>query len=138
MTVTPIVFPDIAMLLIGLLEDAHDDRGMAVSVYGGIPNPRPTAFTTVRRTGGVRQTIVSDAPIVAFECWADSLELAHDIAQIDRAVVIASEGTQIDGHPIYRINELAGPAELPDPLSQQSRYTFTIQVGVRGFAEPDS
>lgn len=122
-----IVFPDATKLLIDYL-----NAELGIPVHHEIPKPRPTAFLTVRRVGGVRQTLVSDNPMVVFEAWSNSHEDAHSIAQAARALVHAARGQVLDGVAVYGIVEISGPADLPDPLSNQPRFTFTLTVAVRG------
>lgn len=122
-----IVFPDAALLVIDYLND-H----LAASVEPRIPAERPAAFLTVQRVGGPRATLVTDAPLLAIEAWGDNDEDAHDLAQEARAQLHALPGTVLDGVAVYRVDEAAGPALLPDPLSNQSRYVFTVAVHLRG------
>lgn len=126
-----IVFPDIQAVVIGELRDGLADHGVDVHVGSEIPNPRPDVFINVTRTGGTAQSIVTDAATLTIESWGPSPEVAHDNAQLCRAIVHAlPPGTA--NVPIYRVDEFAGPAVLPDPLSEQPRVTFTISVWVRG------
>ena len=122
-----IVFPDAVALVASHLADV-----LAVPVVHDVPNPRPASFVTVRRGGGVRHTVVTDKPQLLFECWADRAEDAIDLAQLARAYVNALPGQVLAGVPVYRVEELGGPSELPDPLSQQPRVVFTSLVHVRG------
>lgn len=123
-----VVFPDAALLVIEYL------RAELVEVPVGtrIPNPRPPRFVTVQRGGGTRRTVVSDDPILLIESWNTDSGAAHDVAQHCRALLFALEGTVLDDTPIYRVNEIAGPQELPDDTSNQPRYVFTTQIHLRG------
>src|SRR5690606_15009119 len=103
-----------------------DHASVEVPVRGKVPDPRPDSFVTVRRTGGVRQSMVSDAAQLTVECWASSDEAAHDLAQTCRAILLALSGSTVDDVPVYRVSEVGGPALLPDPLSGQPRCTFTV------------
>lgn len=119
-----VIFPDAVEVIIGHLADVLDDP-----VEPRVPNPRPDRFLTVQRVGGARRTIVTDAPLLAFEAWAQSDQDAHDLAQLARAHVHALVGTAV-----YLVEEAGGPALLPDPESHQSRYVFTVAVHLRGEA----
>lgn len=129
-----VLFPDVAAMTIGFLTSAlaeHDDTAVVVK---DVPTPRPARFVTIRRGGGPRATLISDEAQVLFECWAETSGDAQDLAQLSRALVHSMAGTTQDGVAVYRVTEFAGPADLPDPLSEQARYVFTVQVHVRGSA----
>jgi hypothetical protein len=130
-----IVFPDAVSTVIGALNAQLDDLGYAnVPVRSKVPNPRPTRFVRVLRTGGPRVNIVTDSAQITVEAWAASDHDAHDLAQAARAVLNSLEGTVTSGATVYGINEFSGPAYLPDPESEQPRYTWSASVNVRGAA----
>lgn len=122
-----IVFPDTGAILIDYLVEVLD-----VPVVSKIPADRPGAFVRVRRTGGPLRNIVTDEPTITVDCWADDEGDAHDLAQLVRAHLHALPGQMLDDVPVYRVTEFAGPADLPDPLSDQPRFTQTFAVAVRG------
>lgn len=128
-----IVFPDAAAIVIGYLDDE-----LTAAVLPRIPDPRLAEFLTVQRVGGPRRSLVSDAPLLAIGAWGDDDETAHDLAQNARGLIHALLGTVQAGVPVYLIEEAAGPALLPDPLSNQSRYVFTVAVHLRGVAATPS
>lgn len=106
--------------------------GVAVPCVSKVPHPRPPTFVTVQRTGGVSRTRVSDSAQLTFECWDATDEAAQDLAQHVRQLAHElADGTARAGVVIYRVDEFAGPAYLPDPESYQSRYTFTLLVHAR-------
>lgn len=122
-----IAFPDAVAAVVTWLE-AHVDE----PVRSKVPNPRPDAFYTVTRTGGPRRNIVTDAAQITVESWALSDEGAHDMAQIARAHLHTIAGEIVNGSPVYRVDELSGPARLPDPLSEQPRYSQSFELAIRG------
>ena len=127
-----IVFPDIVMALCTWLRTELAARGPAIPVGTDVPKPRPDKFVTLRRVGGVTRNLVTDSATVSFEAWAPAEEDAHDLAQLVRALVLASpRSTSLT---VYRVDEFAGPASLPDPDSDQPRFTFTAAVSYRGAA----
>lgn len=130
-----VLFPDATAVAIGILADAFTERAIATPVLPRTPDPRPATFVVVRRTGGVSRDIVIDDPLVTVESWADSDEDASDLAQLCRGILHASTGTSQGGVAIYRTDEASGPANLPDPVSEQPRYTQTFLVAMRGTAE---
>ena len=123
-----VLFPDIEALLVVWLRDQ-----MTVPVSNKVPNPRPVAFGRVARHGGVRSTVVTDAPQVGLEWWAATDAEAHDLAQQARSLMLYTLSGQIlGGHVIYRVDEAGGPVPLPDPASAQPRYVSEFVVHVRG------
>lgn len=123
-----VLFPDAVDVVVGYLQTF-----VGFPVGHDVPDPRPDEFVTVVRGGGVRQTVVSDNPTLLFECWGPTPEAAMDVAQLIRAYVNALPYERVvDGVPVYRVNEVAGPADLPDPVSNQPRVVFTTQVHLRG------
>lgn len=125
---TTVLYADATALAIDYLAAQYDLRGVDASIGSQVPNPRPASFVLARRLGGPRGTAVSDRPQIAIECWAPSDEAAHDLAQLTRALLHNWPSTG----DVYRVDEFAGPAVLPDPTSNQPRYVFTVQVHVRG------
>lgn len=134
MTVPVVVFPDAAAVGVSYLRDELQTRGDTAGVFRDVPNPRLVRFVTVRRGGGIRETAVSDAATLLVECWDDSSEDAHDLAQLCRALLIAAPGRNVDGVAVYKTVEQGGLVDLPDPQSAQARYTFSVQIHLRGDA----
>lgn len=131
----PIVFPDAEALLIGALADA-----LTVDTYAIAPVDRNIGdeFVVVVRVGGPnRDEVVDDATLV-FEAWSAGRTSAMALAQQVRARVHALVGSMIDGVPVYRVRESAGPAWQPDPDTRHPRVVFSAQVSVRGTAESGS
>jgi hypothetical protein len=122
-----ITFPDTASLVI-----THLNANLTPSVHGRIPNPRPATFVTVIRTGGPKRNIVTDQAQITVESWAASDVAAMALAQQARGLLNALSGQSISGVPVYRVDELSGPADLPDPLSDQSRCSQSFTVALRG------
>lgn len=90
------------------------------------------SFVKVNRTGGPRPTPVSDQPQLTFEAYHRRPDRAWDLAEDTRQAVHALAGTVIEGVNVKNVSELAGPADLPDPLfPDHSRYTFTLAVHLR-------
>ena len=126
-----VLYPDVEALLSTWLRGQLD----GVPVGNRVPNPRPASFVTVRRHGGIRHTVVTDAAQVGLECWAASDAEAHDLAQLCRALLLYRlPGQILDGHTVYRVDEMGGPSNLPDPASSSPRWVMELQVHVRGIA----
>jgi hypothetical protein len=131
-----LVAPDVVDLICAWLraELPNVPEQTAVPVHRAVPNPRPLTFVTVRLLGGAGRNAalpVTDRALVAVESWAGNAAAAHDLAQNARAVVHTAQGAVLGGVQVYRVVEAGGPAELPDPVSAQSRVTFTVEVLVR-------
>jgi hypothetical protein len=126
-------FVDAAKLVVDYLSEMVN-----VPVVTKIPNPRPPVFVLARRLGGVRQAYVCDSAQIGIECFAQADEDAHDLVQLVRGHLGALAGTTQGGTPVYEVLELAGPADLPDPLSDQSRYVCSVAIATRGTASTPS
>lgn len=124
-----ITFPDTEALVISYLNGL-----MVEPVHSEIPNPRPTSFVTVTRTGGPKRNIVTDGAQVTVDSWGATKAQAHDTAQEARALLNALPGQSVSGVAFYRVDELSGPADLPDPLSNTPRYSQSFVVALRGTA----
>jgi hypothetical protein len=111
---------------------AHLNEELSVPVSSKVPPNRPAEFVTVQRTGGPQATQVSDQPQITIDCWANDDITAHGNAQVVRQVLKQmADGSNRDGVIVYRVDEFAGPAYLPDPDSRQDRFTFTVQAHTR-------
>lgn len=124
-----VVFPDATAVV---LDHLHTELG--VDVGSKIPNEFPDdgVFVLCRRLGGPRLNEVADNAMLGLEFYAATAEDSMDLAQLTRAQVHAMRGRVISGVTVYRVTEIGGPAELPDPLSQRPRVVFTVQVAMRG------
>lgn len=125
----PILFPDAVALAVTFL------AGLLGEHVGQDVPPDHTiddTCVTVLRTGGPRRNLVTDDAQLTIETWAPTSTEAHDLAQLTRAHMLSLAGEVIDGVAVYRVGELAGPQNLPDPESDQPRYTFSVSVAVRG------
>lgn len=127
----PILYPDAAAMLCTAFA-----ASLSVPTGTTVPTDRTdsSTFLLVRRVGGPNRDIVVDDASLAIEAWAPTEAAAHDLLQQARAELHALTGTVVDGVAVYRVQEFAGPASLPDPLSSQPRYTMTVSVSVRGTA----
>lgn len=132
---TPVLFPDTVALVVNYLRFELVLRGDGAVVSAGVRSPRPSRFVVVRRVGGTRTTVITDAVTVTVEAWAPTVQEAADLSQLCRALCFALEGTVQEDIPIYAVQEVGGPVDLPDPESKQPRYSFTHSILVRGASE---
>lgn len=132
-----LVAPDVETLLVQYLttELAARSPWTTTKAYVKVPNPRPTGFVRVLRTGGVRNFIL-DRATVTLECWHDDAIQASALMQLVRGLVHAIDQVTYTSttYQFYDPQEFSGPANLPDPDSVQERYTETFSVGVRATA----
>lgn len=129
-----IAFPDVEAVLVQWLESVLPGYGVNVPVSTKVPNPRHGRFIRIQRTGGPRQGLVVDGAQVTVECWDTDAPAASATASIVRAVLSSARNeTTPSGDLIYGVTEFVGPALLPD-LSGQSRYSWTVQIRLRGTA----
>ncbi len=126
--------PDVVRSVVAYLNAA-----LTPPVSSKTPSDRPTTFVTVRRTGGVMATRVSDGAQLTIECWAGSDISAFSLATEVRTLLqLMADGTNRDGVVVYRVVEFSGPAYQPDTASQQDRVRWTVQVHARDVASTTS
>lgn len=126
------LFPDAPLELAGLVEARHRAMfGGELGVGNRTPNPRPAVFGKVLGVGGTRRDPVTDVPTLAVEAWADSRSRAAALAQELRACLYSLVGATVPGFTVQGVEEFAGPADLPDALSDQNRFTATYAVTIR-------
>jgi hypothetical protein len=123
----PVDFPNAEVLLIDYL-----DGQVGAPVANAVPDPRPGEFVVVRRQGGIALNPVADGPLMTIESWAATDTAAEARIQLVRRKLHELQGTTLAGVPVYRVNEVGGPGNLPDPDSEQPRYTMLMQLMFRG------
>lgn len=104
------------------------DANLAADVpaRGRIPNPRPRKFVRVRTGGGSDVDLVTVQPTVFVESYANTIEEAEALAnECDALMSKASlEGWLLE-IPVRAVKTLSRPQELPDPQTDQHRFTAT-------------
>lgn len=126
-----IVFTDAAQLVIDRLNERFADLDDPSRAFRSIPADRPGRFVTVRRTGGVKVTLVSEIVQLTVEAWDVDAGAAQDLAQLARSIISAMAHGRWGGVPFGRYEEFSGPADLPDPDREQARFTWTCTLHVR-------
>ena len=118
------------------LLNAFTEAGTGVLTVTKIPTSRPKRFIRTVRTGGFRRDAITDVARITFECWGESSTAAERDTQLVRDLYFRSPGTVLPTSggrvKIHRVEEVAGPADSPDPDSNSSRYTLTLEVHLRG------
>jgi len=131
-TQTDVVFPDAVLLAADELEARLPALvGAPVPVGNRVPSPRPDRFVRVRRQGGTRVTVVTEAAQLEVEAWALDQGQAEDLAQACRSVLFSMQCRTVAGVPVYLVEDVGGPAEVPDPLSDQPVSQFSVALHVR-------
>jgi hypothetical protein len=125
----PILLPDVEAELVGWLTAT-----VGVPTSTRVPNPRPDRWVRVMRTGGPRSSLNVDGAQITFEAWDVTSPDAAGLARQVRSVVNALAGQTVGGMLVVRVEEFAGPANLPDPHSETPRYSWTAAVHARAIA----
>ena len=95
-----------------------------------VPASRPPVYARVFRTGGAAVNRVLDRPQITVTVGAKSGSVAaeREASKLRRAFL--NDYTQM---PLVRgVQEVSGLYYDPDPDSGEDRYSFTIQMSVRG------
>lgn len=128
MTDEEVTFADAVDVAVTVLNDAIG----APPAHGLVPNPRPARFYRVRRFGGPRQNRVTDGAQLRVESWGTDDTDASDMAETARHALHAASGTVVNGTTVYLVEELSGPAEMPDLESTQPRVIQNFVFPCRG------
>jgi hypothetical protein len=123
-----VTFPNAAAVVIARLRVAIP----TLVIVHDVPSPRPSVFARIFRTGGPRANLVVDAAHLTVESWAPGGDLAATNAELVRAHLNALQYQFGVTPAIYLVEEMSGPAELPDPVSSSRRFTWTAVVHIRG------
>jgi hypothetical protein len=133
MPATVLLYPDAVAVVNPYLRAALAAAGQAVPVVSRVPSDRPDKFVRVQRTGGPETFPgVMDGAQVTVDCWAADDGAAMDLAQLARKLIHDMPGTVQSGVSVHRVVEFGGPNDLPDPVSNAPRVTFTVQIQMRG------
>jgi len=106
--------------------------GRDVSCHTDVPAVRPAEFVVVRQVGGQRRNVATWVPTLVVESWNLRKSKAWQLtAAVDGLMYWF---TEIAGYTVYDVEEYAGPAWLPDSLTDHARYTATYAVPIRARA----
>jgi hypothetical protein len=115
-----------------LLRDYLKSRDPDLRVVTVVPADRPASFVRLVRVGGPRRDLVTDVPMVVFECWAVDEFAAAELGTRVRAWVFALDQSEHAEGWVRKVTEVGGLQAFPDPLSGTPRYQFTAQFQTRG------
>lgn len=119
--------------IVEYLNDRYEDFDSDATAHTMVPDPRPDEFVTVKRTGGFQKDRVIFDATLQFEAWGTDDDSASDLADLTYGLVHALRGRENDV-VFYRVVDIGGPGNLPDPESDQSRFVFTLSVSSRAIA----
>lgn len=134
MPTVAVQYPDAIAVTNTYLRAALAAAGRAVPVVSQIPSTRPAEFVRTSRTGGPEVMPMIDGAQVTVDCWAATAPAAMSLAQLARRLLHNMRGTVQGGESVHLVTDVGGPQDLPDPVSNTPRVTFTIQVQIRGRA----
>lgn len=121
-------FPDVPQAVCDYLRASPLLAGLHVGTK--VPPTRPAEFILIRRTGGTKETIRSEAAQITVEAWAQEKSRASDLLSDARAILNAADAK------LFGVREFGGPGDLPDPTTAQIRFTMSFQIRARGTAVP--
>lgn len=109
---------NIEEIIIAYLSNVFD-----IETYADVPKEYPVRFVTVERTGGIRDSLVIDRPMVAVQCWAETRRDAADFAyKVDDALrSLPAHNKRVT---FARRNSLYN---FPDPESKKPRYQLVYE-----------
>jgi|GEM_PF-2299873 len=120
-----VTFPDVETMCV-----AFAQTRTTADVATKIANPRPVRYARVWRTGGGAVNRVLERAQITVTCGsAVDDEDASAIARELRHAFLNGYASM----PLVRgVDEVVGPYFDPDPDTGEDRYTFTLQLLVRG------
>ncbi|WP_025158908.1 hypothetical protein [Leifsonia aquatica] len=121
-----ILFPDEIDIACTLIDQALATAGeQDVSALGRVPSVRPREFVRVIAAGGIRETLVTRRVTLLLEGWAATETRARRLCDLACAAIYAADSD------LFGTDEPGTPANLPDPVSKQERYTATVTTRLR-------
>jgi len=115
-------FVDVEAIVAGFLRDRT-----SIDVRTLIPNPRPSEFVRVWRTGGGAVNRVLDQPLVTIQGWASNKGRAAEVTGECRDLIL-HHSSDMD---LVRGVEMTGFYYDPDPDTGTARYSVTFRMNVR-------
>lgn len=106
---------------------------VGATAAGRIPSPRPdTPFWRVRTVGGTQASLTHTAWTVVIESYAEFDSTAAEFANFAHGFIqAAGRDGWVGGIPCSGVEVFAVPQILPDPLTEQPRYSATYAVSLR-------
>ena len=89
--------------------------------YANVPSDRPDSFVTVERTGGGRDSVIIDRPMVVIQVWAlkrlEASEMAYSIRDVLIDMVLEKNICKVSINSIYN---------YPDAESGSNRFQLVV------------
>ena len=129
-------FPDPEGVLCAFLT-AQNVTGTYAGVKAStkVPAVRPARFIRAYSVGGFDQNMVTAVTRFAVEGWGTTESVAQGLCARAVAQIVTSARAGVMGSTtVTSVNVVSRPQNLPDPDSNQSRYTATVEVAMRGVA----
>lgn len=134
----PIEFSDIEAELVSYLSTA-----LEVRVATRVPNPRPTTWLQIRRSGGGAflnraplASVFRDFALVDVWAWSDTETAASDLMMRARGLLVGMPIAQPLSSSVYSVDEFSGPqwddtADPGMPVTPRMWATYEIATRVR-------
>lgn len=83
----------------------------------------------VTRSGGIRPVRYRiDQPRIDANCYAADKPTAENLAESALAALLGIPPNPIAGGIVTNVDTFQGPADLTDPVNEQPRYTFSVEL----------
>lgn len=125
-------FDDIETALVAHLKQELQAIGDTASVGTRKLPTSASRYVRVARVGGTRSTLVTDSPLVVFECFDATDPTASALAMRTRSIVQAMRSVFVGPACVSWRSEVGGPQWNPHPDTQLPRYQHTQQMTVDG------
>lgn len=99
---------------------------LGFDAFAQVPNPRPSEFVTVERTGGGVENYV-DMPLMAIQAWAATQARAEEMALEIRAHALM--GARPYGVSFIEVD--SGPYKFYDEESMKPRYQLVLDCAAQ-------
>jgi hypothetical protein len=98
-------------------------------VHAKVPRVLPDTFVVLRRIGGPFDHPVIDQPTIALDAYGPTQAAAEALNYEARTLIWSLRGGTVNGIAVYRVEEFAGPAWLPDTDHDgHPRYVTTFSI----------
>ena len=118
---TPIVFPDVELLICTYLRAQLPLYGFS-SVYVSNARGTQTPAVWVRRDGGGAMDQVRAQPRVGINCYASKEQAVTDLSRTVSALLVAMP----NGKPVAKVDEVTGPSPVADPSGPRRYSVFEL------------
>lgn len=124
------MFPDAEAAVVAYLNPLLIAATLTARASTRVPNPRPSTFVRVTRTGGSRRSVAHEDAQITVECWALT---STDAATLTRRVQswLTAMDTPTAHVPQGSSGWVGGPSYLEDPTARGPRYVMTCIVRTR-------